>query len=110
MPGAERAVVDIAKLRDYCLNPFHPRGRHKARIFAAVLGLAQTDAEFSARSCLAQRAEASATEGGADEYGERYVVDFELTRNDRRAAVRSGWIIRRGEGFPRLTGCFVLLG
>ncbi len=27
MPGADKAVVDIAKLRDYCLNPLHPRGR-----------------------------------------------------------------------------------
>jgi len=46
LPQAERAVVDIAKLRDYCLNPLHPRGRHKARIFAGVFALMQTDAEF----------------------------------------------------------------
>ncbi len=29
LPNAERAVVDLAKLRHYCLNPTHPRGRHK---------------------------------------------------------------------------------
>ena len=109
LPGGEHAVVEIAKLRDYCLSPAHPRGRHKARIFAAVLGLAQTDAEFLRQALLRAAREASATEGGADEYGERYVVDFELTRNDRHAAVRSAWIIRRGEEFPRLTSCFVLL-
>ncbi len=39
LPNSDRAVVDIAKLRDYCLNPAHPRGRHKARVFAAALGL-----------------------------------------------------------------------
>jgi len=39
LPEAERAVVDIAKLRDYCLSPFHPLGRHKARIFAGLLRL-----------------------------------------------------------------------
>jgi uncharacterized protein DUF6883 len=77
---------------------------------AAVLGLAQTDAEFLRQELLRAAREASATEGGADEYGERYVVDFELTRNGRQAAVRSGWIIRRSEEFPRLTSfCFVLL-
>jgi len=32
LPGGERANVDVAKLRDYCLNPTHPRGRHKARV------------------------------------------------------------------------------
>ena len=45
LPNGGRAVVDIAKLRDYCLSPDHPRGKHKARVFAAVLGLTadQTD-------------------------------------------------------------------
>jgi hypothetical protein len=46
LPGGADAVVDIAKLRDYCLSPVHPRGRHKARVFAAVLGLTQADADF----------------------------------------------------------------
>ena len=31
-PNGERAIVDIAKLTDYCLNPEHARGKHKARI------------------------------------------------------------------------------
>ena len=109
LPGGEQAVVEIAKLRDYCLNPSHPRGRHKARIFAAVLGFAQTDAEFLRLELLRAAREATATEGDSDEHGERYIVDFELIRNDRGAAVRSAWIIRRVEGFPRLTSWFVLL-
>jgi hypothetical protein len=24
--------IDIRKLEDYCLDPSHPRGRHKARV------------------------------------------------------------------------------
>jgi hypothetical protein len=86
LPGGERAVVEIAKLRDYCLNPSHPRGRHKARVFASALNLTQADAEFLRQELLRAAREATATEGDADEYGERYVVDFGLTRNDRRAA------------------------
>lgn len=31
-------MVDIAKLRDYCLNPLHDEGKHKARVFASALG------------------------------------------------------------------------
>ena len=109
LPGSEHAVVDIAKLRDYCLNPSHPRGRHKARIFAATLGLAQADAEFLRQELLRAAREANAIEGDADDYGKRYMVDFELALNDRRAALRSAWIVRRGEEFPRLASCFVLL-
>jgi hypothetical protein len=108
LPGADSAVVDIVKVRDYCLNPSHPRGRHKARIFAAILGLSQGDAGFLARELLRTALEGSAIEGEADEYGQRYIIDFELRLNDRRAVVRSAWIIRRGENFPRLTSCYVL--
>ena len=44
IPNAERAVVDIRKLRDYCLNPAHDEGKHKARLFVA-LGMTANDAE-----------------------------------------------------------------
>jgi hypothetical protein len=44
IPNAERAVVDIRKLRDYCLNPLHDDGKHKARLFTAV-GITANDAE-----------------------------------------------------------------
>jgi hypothetical protein len=45
LPNAENAVVDIAKIRDYCLNPDHPEGKHKARIFLAKLGITRNDAD-----------------------------------------------------------------
>jgi len=69
LPNGDGAVVDIAKLRDYCLNPNHPRGRHKARVFAAALGLTADDAETlcDALMAAARTAEAAATD--QDEYG-----------------------------------------
>lgn len=45
LPNAANAVLDIEKLRDYCLNPNHPEGKHKARVFAEKLGITQKDAE-----------------------------------------------------------------
>jgi hypothetical protein len=44
----------------------------------------------------------------SDEYEERYVLDFEMKTDARTATIRSGWIVRRGEGFPRFTTCWVL--
>src|SRR5439155_22024804 len=32
LPNADRAVVEMAKLRDYCLNLSHLRWHHKARV------------------------------------------------------------------------------
>ena len=46
LPNGHRAIVDIRKLRDYCLNPNSPNGRNKARVFAASLGLTPPDAEI----------------------------------------------------------------
>ena len=45
IPNAERAIVDIGKLRDYCLNSEHNDGKHKARLFSAALGMGINDAE-----------------------------------------------------------------
>lgn len=44
VPGAECAVVDIRKLSNYCLDPTHAEGKHKARLFAAALGMTVSDA------------------------------------------------------------------
>jgi hypothetical protein len=38
LPNAESAIIAIEKLRNYCLDPEHPRGKHKARVFSSVLG------------------------------------------------------------------------
>ena len=108
LPGGANAIVEISKLRDYCLDPHHPRGRHKARVFLSALGLGQGDADFLRAALLKAALEADAMPGEADEYGERYTVDFLLTHGGREATVRSAWIILRGESAPRLTSCFVL--
>jgi hypothetical protein len=109
LPGGAHAIGEISKLRDYCLDPHHPRGRHKARVFLSAPGLKQSDAD-PLRVALREAAarEADAVPGEADEYGDRYTVDFQLTHDDREATVRSAWIIIRGESAPRLTSCFVL--
>ena len=108
LPGSEKAVVETAKLRDYCLSPVHPRGRHKARVFASALGLTALDAEFLRSELLRVAREGDAILVDRDAYGERYTVDFELVRGERRATVRSAWILRSSEAAPRLTSCYVL--
>jgi hypothetical protein len=45
IPHADRAVIDMRKLRDYCLNPLHDEGQHKGRLFTTALGITAADAE-----------------------------------------------------------------
>jgi hypothetical protein len=108
LPNGGHAIVDPAKLRDYVLNPHHPRGRHKARVFASALGIFQSDAEFLRMSLLNAAQTVNATPGEKDLYGERFTLDFECVHHERKAIVRSNWIVLTGEPFPRLTTCFVL--
>lgn len=108
LPEAIRAVVDLRKLKDYCLSFEHPRGRHKAQVFASALGLTAAHAEILRDALLDAACQSEATPSTRDEYGERFVVDFILEGPTGRARVRSTWMIRRGENFPRLTSCYVL--
>ncbi len=39
LPFAERAFADERKLLDYCPNPDHSIGKHKAHVFASVFGI-----------------------------------------------------------------------
>lgn len=74
--NADRAVVDISKLVDYCLNLSHPRGRHKARVFSAVLGLTREDADLLRDALLKAALGSEATLGERDDYGQRVCVRF----------------------------------
>ncbi|MCB9138237.1 MAG: hypothetical protein H6642_07820 [Caldilineaceae bacterium] len=108
LPNFENAVIDIAKLRDYCLNPSHRRGQYKARVFAAALGLSAADAEELQAAIAAAIGYEEAMATKEDQYGQRYVVDFRMRRaGEQQAQVRTMWIIRAREDFPRLTSCYV---
>jgi hypothetical protein len=81
LPNAEHAFIDVAKLRDYCLSPEHPKGKHKARVFLTVLGINQNDADELRRIILGVVLTADAIEEEATEYGRRFVVDFRCPGN-----------------------------
>ena len=76
LPNAEFAEVPIAKLTDYALNPDHPLGKHKARVFESVLGLTREDAEFLQKEILHAAFINDAILTREDEYGQRYNMEF----------------------------------
>jgi hypothetical protein len=45
IPNAENVVIDIRKLRGYCLNPAQDDGKHKARLFSSIVGMTADNAE-----------------------------------------------------------------
>ena len=107
LPKGDRAVVEMAKLLGYCLSSSHPRGRNKARVFAAV-GIREEDAETLRLALLEAARDGEARLGEPSPYGDRYVIDFEMRHEGRRISVRSSWIIQGSGSPPRLTSCYVL--
>ena len=108
IPNAEKAVVDIRKLQDYCLNPEHDNGKHKARLFSSILGMVASDAEELRHILLEVVKTHEAQFGRQDEFGQRYILDFIIKWQNKSATLRSGWIIEQGSEIPRLTTCYPL--
>ena len=108
IPNAGQAIVDIRKLRDYCLNLEHDDGKHKARLFASILGMAANDAEELRQILLEVVKTHEAQLGRQDKFGQRYTLDFQIEWQNRKVTLRSGWIIEHGSEIPKLTTCYPL--
>jgi len=108
LPHGDRAEVDLRKLDAYCLSNTHPVGQHKAAVFLAVLGLTAVDAPALRSRLLQAAVDGEVVVERVDEFGDRFRLDFAMTTQAGEATIRSAWIIRAGEDFPRLTTCFVL--
>ena len=108
LPNGLRAVVDVVKLTEYCLSPYHPRGKHKARVFQSACGFSTVTAEEMRQQLLSIAADGEAVPVGPSVHGDRYVIECILTGPSGAARVRTAWIVRPGEDFPRFVSAFVI--
>ena len=108
LPNGERADLGT-KLEDYSLNPLHRDGRHKARVFAAILGITLDNRQKLREALLQFAAMSDGAEARGDTgFGNVFVLRFPLVTETNTATVLSVWIIRHGEDFPRLTSCYIV--
>lgn len=108
LPYRERAKrKQIAeKLTSYALNVNHRDGQHKARLFKAKLGITKENQEIIELALLKAVMVKEAVYTQRSEYGDKYVIDFLLTTSEGSSKIRSAWIIRFGENYPRLTSVY----
>ena len=109
IPNAKHAIVDIQKLTDYCLNSQHNTSKHKARLFAALLGMGPNDAEELRDTLLEAVKIQDAQFGKKDERGQRYTLDFTMNWKHNQATIRRGWIIETNSDTPKLTTAYPLI-
>lgn len=108
LPNVEKATIDPKKLTEYALNPEHPVGGNKAKVFQSALGYNQSNADDLLRQIQKQLPNSKAILGKADQYGQRYTIDMSiLGPNGKKATVRTGWIIKQGATNPELITLYV---
>jgi RHS repeat-associated protein len=107
LAGANRAVIDSRKLTEYALNPAHPVGRNKARVFESALGFTKSNAGDLMTQLRQGVINSPAIPGKVDEFGARFTVDIPVKGPSGAGVVRSGWIYKPGSNTPELTTIFV---
>jgi hypothetical protein len=108
LPNGERALIDPRKLIAYSLDPEHDEGRHKAHLFESLLGINLLNSDLLLDAIQDAALSSDASVGKLDQYGQRYVIDFPIAGPGGSSTIRSVWIIRRDEDFPRLVTCYIL--
>jgi hypothetical protein len=106
----DRAFISLEKLTEYCLNEFHPYGKEKAIPFKSILGIGAGEASLLKDAILKGVSENDCAIKEQDEYGERFSVTMKISIFQKEAVVTTGWIIRTGEDYPRLTTCYIKKG
>jgi hypothetical protein len=103
---ASEAIIDERKLRDYALNPDHPQGGPKARVFASVFGIGSHDWEHLRAELIRTLPGGRVDRIRAGLYATTYGVTLAIRgRNDREARVITAWKLR--DGVPHLVSVYV---
>ena len=83
------------------------RGKHKARLLESKLGITKQNMNMlitAIRNVTTTSEYAQFTR--LDEYGDRYVIVFDLETNFGSSSILSAWIIHHGETYPKLTSVY----
>ena len=108
IPNVDKATINPNKLTGYALNPEHPVGGNKAKVFESALGYNQSNADELIQQVYQKLPQNEAVLGTLDQYGQRYTVNMPITGpNGNTVNVRTGWIIKTGSDIPELTTIYV---
>jgi filamentous hemagglutinin len=106
LPRHGEALIPVAKVRDYLLNPDHPVGRSKA-VFFARLGFARQRWELLERELRALIAREPAWAYPLGPHGQKFQVWGTIRGPWKRTAqISTHWIISIPASPPRLITAF----
>lgn len=100
LPNPKNTIIDDNKLTGYSLNLNHSEGQHKARVFQSVLNLDINDVQFLKNALLEAVKTYDAIPDKINQYGQKYVIDFPLTHQNKTAIIHSVWTSEMMKTFP----------
>ena len=86
---AHTLIIDSAKFVGYALNATHPKGKHKAQVFAAVLGYTPANYHTLVQQIAAEALNAEAELQRTDQFGSHLRVDLPVKGIDEQTALTS---------------------
>jgi hypothetical protein len=108
LPNPQNALIDSNKLVGYALNFNHADGQHKALVFKSALNITIDNLGVLNAALLNALQTYEAIPDKSNQYGQKYIIDFPMTHQNKTATIHSVWIVRDDEDFPHLVTCYVL--
>jgi hypothetical protein len=102
LPNADLAVLEVAKIGEYLLNPRHRYGASKARFFFQF-GFQMNEWEVFAEALRRHAQVHEISFVRQTRWGPRYEIDGDLkTPDGRQPRIRTVWQVDEGQIAPRL--------
>jgi hypothetical protein len=106
LPNGERAEIPLQKLIGYSLNPEPPSGKHKARVFASVLGITIENADTLRELIQTAVVEGEVVQQDTTPFGQLFKVDWTIL-GTQEVQLRTIWEITSTNPNPRLVSAFI---
>ncbi|MBD0387114.1 MAG: hypothetical protein ICV54_11475 [Nostoc sp. C3-bin3] len=108
LPNGEQAEISVQKLIGYCLNPEHPSGKHKARVFASILGITLENADVLRELIQTAAVAGEVVQQTTTQFGQQFKVEWIVPDTDR-IRLRTIWETTAKNPYPRLITAFLKL-
>lgn len=107
LPNYQNAFISDEKIYEYCLNPLHEQGKHKARMFKRLLGVSAKEGELLKVEIKNKLSSSPISNIRENRHGIIYTVPMKISIFDKEANIITAWIIEHGDWNPRLITCYV---
>lgn len=105
---AESIRIDPRKLTHYALNSESPLGKHKAVLFARLLGFTRDNYPLLLAQLEQAAMQSVVTLHSEDSHGARFTADIPVKGIEgQEAMIRTGWILPHGSREAHLTTLYV---